>query len=440
MLRNRSFKLLTSLALLALLTMTVVTPALAFEGRSGERITIPADQVIDDDLYVSASEFTLDGTVKGDLFVVGQTITINGTVEGDLVAAAQTIIINGTVANSARLGCSILYVGEKASIGNDLLAGAYSLEARPGSKVGRDVIYGGGQALLAGDVLRNVKAGTGGLQLSGTVGGDVTAKVGDPSEQAGPPPTMFMPQTQVSIPVPTLPYGLTVDPSAKIGGNLDYTSTKQMNIPASVVAGQIQHLVPKVEQPKRVPTPAEKIGKWFLDLLRAVVTLVAIGLLLGWLFPKFVSTASQMLREKPWPSLGWGVVTYAAFFFSLLVLILAMILAGVVFGFLTLGGLSGTVIWLGILTLFALIVGFVLVTSFVTKIIIGLWGGKWILGRFNPDLAEHRVWPLVLGVAIVAILVALPFLGWLINLLVVLFGLGALWLIGRQALVKQPGT
>ena len=77
------------------------------------------------------------------------------------------------------------------------------------------------------------------------------------------------------------------------------------------------------------------------------------------------------------------------------------------FGVLTLGQLSGTVIRLGIFSLFGLIVGFVLVTTFVAKVVFGAALGKWILLRLNSPLAEHRYWPMVVGVLITAAVIAL---------------------------------
>jgi hypothetical protein len=122
-----------------------------------------------------------------------------------------------------------------------------------------------------------------------------------------------------------------------------------------------------------------------------------------------------------------------------------MILGGVIFGLLTLGALSGTTVWLGILTLFALIVGFVLFTSFVAKVVFGAMLGKWILTQAGSPLAEHRYWPMVIGVALTVVVIAVlsfplipGFLGGLLNFAVVLFGLGALWLWGRDTLAKKP--
>ena len=121
----------------------------------------------------------LDGTVNGDLIVFGQTVTINGKVDGDLMTAAQTVAVNGEVTGSIRMAGSILLVGEKASIGGDIVGAGYSLEGKPGSKIGQDLVFAGGQILLAGDVTRNVQVATGGFDLRGNVGGDVKAEVGN---------------------------------------------------------------------------------------------------------------------------------------------------------------------------------------------------------------------------------------------------------------------
>ena len=424
-------KVLSVFILLALLTMSITSSAMAFDGRSGENVVIEADEVIKDDLYVGATNFTLEGTVKGDLFVSGETIVINGTVEGDLFAAGQSVVINGTVTDDVRIAGAGLQLGEKAVIGGDLLGGSASMEAKKGSVVEGDFLYGGAQALLAGDVTGDAMFGAGALELRGAIGGDVTAEVGS-AEDAGAPPSSYMWQTGISV--PSVAPGFTIDEKATIGGDLVYTQSKDIEIPSDAVSGKVTRKEPvaDVNVQYTPPTAAEKAASWSFDLLRSIVTLVLFGLLLAWLAPKFMQSVMDKIQTTPAASLGWGVVSYAAFFFTLLVIFTAMIVGGVAFGVLTLGGISGTIVWLGILSIFALIVGFVLVTAFFTKIVVAWLGGKWIMGRINPALAEHKVWPLLVGVVIVALAVALPFIGWIFGLLVMFLGLGALWLWGRD--------
>ncbi len=427
-------KFFTSLALLFLLAATLVTPALAFENREGDKIVIGADEVVKDDLYIFAEEAIVDGTVQGDLIFFGRALTLNGTVEGDLMVAAQAIAINGTVKDDVRIGGAAMLVGEQAAVGDDLLFGGASLETKPGSKIGGDLALGGAQGLVSGDVAGNLMVGASGLELRGVVGGDVKAYV-ENSEEDAPPVGMYL--QQIPFAVPAVPAGLTIAPNAKIGGQLEYTATEDLPIPAGVVGGNIKRIMPEVAEKIEEQTTVQKVGQWFLDLLRRIVTLVLIGLLLVWLFPAFVLNLGEKVREQTWPSLGWGVVAYAAFFFVLLLVLIVTILVASVLGLFTLEGLSTAMVFIGILALFALILAFVLVTSYLVMVVMGQLLGRFTFRAFKSGLAEHRVWPMVVGVLLVAILISLPFVGWLFKFLIIFFGLGALWLWGRERRVRQ---
>jgi cytoskeletal protein CcmA (bactofilin family) len=436
---SRSVKTTVAVCLLALMT---ATPAMAFDGRSGERIVIAADQVVNDDLYVGASEFVMDGTVNGDVIAAGQILTINGTVNGNFIAAAQTVIVNGTVTGDVLAAGSVLLWGAESKVGGDIVSAGASLELRKGASVGRDAILAAGQILLGGDVGRNVRAGAEGVEIDGRVGGNVQAYVGEAGgRRSGPAPGAFAGQSP--IPVPQVNAGLTIDPGAHISGALEYTQTRDLAFPGGVVAGSISRLEPPQPegQVPRQETPADRAGKWALASLRGIITVLLLGLLLLLVAPRFVKGLSAQIEGKPWSSLGWGAVAYAAFFFLILLILFVSIVAAVIFGLLTLTGLTGTIVWLAILALFALIVGFVLITSFVAKIAFGDALGRWILRQAHSSAAEHRYWPMVLGVSITIAIVALVSfpsipgaLGWVLNFAVILFGLGAFAIWVRGAL------
>jgi cytoskeletal protein CcmA (bactofilin family) len=420
-----------SILMLALLALALATPAQAFDGLSGENVEIKAGEIIEDDVYVTADNFVLDGTVKGDLVVFGTTITINGTVDGDLIAAGQSITVNGTVTDDARIAGAALKLGKTAVVDGDVVAGSASLEAEKGSVIEGELVVGAAQALLDGKIAGDVMAGTGSLELNGEFGGDVRAEVGDP-EEGGPPMSMFF--SNADIDFPSVKPGFNVGKDAKIAGSLEYTQTKDVKIPSGIVAGKVTRKEPVVEPEEVIvpPTPAEKAMTWSLGLLRTIVTWILLGLFLGWLAPKFMKSLMDKVQSQPGASLGWGLLAYAAFFFALLVILVVMVVGGVLFGFFTLGGMVGTIIVVGILAIFALIVGFVLATAFLTKITVAWLGGKLILARIKPELAEHKAWPLILGVVIIALLAALPYVGWLFGWLVTFLGLGALWVWGRE--------
>jgi cytoskeletal protein CcmA (bactofilin family) len=426
-------RLFSIFTLLAIFTLAFATPVLAFEGRTGDEIIIEADEIIDDDLYVNAQDFTLEGTVTGDLFVVGENITINGTVEGDLFAGGQTIVINGTVGGDTRIGGAALQLGETASLGEDLMAGGASLETKEGSTTGGDLLVGSGQTLLAGDVAGDVFAGTGALELRGNFAGNVTVEVGDADQTDGHAPPMYLPDTSVSI--PSISAGFTIKEGAKIEGDLTYAQFKDIKIPSGAVAGKVTRNEPTVdiENTYVPPTSGELAAMWIFDLFRSIATIILLGLLLVWLAPKFVNLLSEKIQATPIASVGWGLVACAAFFFTLLLILVAMIIGALFFGVLTLGGVSFWIIMLGLLSIFALCIGFGLIIFFLAQIVVAWLGGKMILNKLNPKLAESKIWPLVLGAVLVALLTSLPLVDWVFSILIVLAGLGAFWIWGQEA-------
>jgi hypothetical protein len=235
--------------------------------------------------------------------------------------------------------------------------------------------------------------------------------------------------------MPSVPLGLTVDEGAHIGGTLNYTSASEWSIPAGVVAGTITRHKPEIKvevEEEVVVSPARRAADRFLGHLQRLVTLLLVGLLMVWVVPGWTEKATGALRAKPLPSLGWGVVSIAAFLLAILVILIATILVAVVLGVVTLGGLAGTTVWTGVLTMALLAFFFSIAVAYVTKVVVSFLGGRLILARLKPDWAEGRIWPLVVGVVLFIIITAIPILGWLVNLAVVLLGLGALWLLGRD--------
>jgi hypothetical protein len=429
----------TIFLLIALFSLAFATPARAFDGRSGDVVVIEADETIKDDLYVTANIFTLEGTVQGDLIVFGNYIVIKGVVEGDLIAAGNTVVIEGTVTDDARIAGAALLLGDEAVIGGDLLAGGASLETKEGSVVETDALYAGAQGLFAGSVGRNAFVAGAAIEIRGEIAGDLTVEVGE-SDEAGPSPSMYITDTEISM--PSVNPGLKIVEGAKIGGDFSYSQSKDIELPAGAVDGKVTRREPVVDETKMPapPTPAETAARWTFDLIRDIATLALFGLLLAWLAPLFMKGLMDKMQTQPAPSFGWGLVAYAAFFFALMFILVAMTVGGILFGALTLGGVTGVIVWVGILAIFALIVGFVLFTGLGSQSLVAWLGGRWIIGRFNPSLAEHRVWPVLLGAVIIGALVNLPLVGWLFGFIIMFFGLGALWLWGRERMAKPAAA
>ncbi len=93
--RNRRIMALAGIICATTLALAPAAHALDFKG--GEEIVIGPTEVYDDDLVLTATTVTVNGTVNGDLIVFARDVRINGVVTGDLMGAAQSVIVNGDV-------------------------------------------------------------------------------------------------------------------------------------------------------------------------------------------------------------------------------------------------------------------------------------------------------------------------------------------------------
>ena len=421
----RLHKKLGLVFLMSLFLFVFVPSAMAFEGRGDDNVTIEAGEVIEDDLYVGTNKFVLNGTIKGDLIVGASEVLINGTVEGDLWAGAQSVEINGAIMGDAHIGATAVELGEGAEIEEDLVAFGYSLHNKSGSLVGKELVFGGYQALLEGDVAGDVWAGANSLQVNGRIGGNVTTEVG--GGETAPPfnPYQFTPNAPT---MPIVPSGLTIDVAAEIGGDLTYRSSQTSDIPAGTVGGNVDFTREVVNTDGSAQSST---GQTVWHHARRFITLALIGALLIWQVPTFVTRLSNKLQEKPMPSLGWGAVVYFGVPIIIIALFVAASLLALLFRGLQFGNLSSLIIFVLLAVVFAFMVAFVLALLYLTKIIVGYFVGRLILQRVSPTLAETPYWSLLLGLLLVVVVSAIPWLGGLVNWIIAIIGVGTLWLLWR---------
>ena len=129
-----------------------------------------------------------------------------------------------------------------------------------------------------------------------------------------------------------------------------------------------------------------------------------------------------------------------AFVVVCLVVLLATILLAITLGIITLGDLAGTVVAIGALTLFALAVAFSIAASYVAQIAVSYLIGRLILSGARLSPVWERILSLLIGLLILVMVTAIPFVGGLFGFIAVLFGLGALWLLGLEMTKKRPAS
>lgn len=361
-----------------LLTALAATPALAFDGRTGDKVTIPSGEVVDDDLYLAGDTITIDGTVNGDVLAVGSEITVNGQINGSLIAAGGTIVVNGEVTRAVRIAGGTLEV--TGNVGSDVAAAGGMLSLTSAANVGNDLVLGAGQANVAAPVGGDIIGGGGEITLSNAVSGNVKLGVDN----------------------------LTLLSTSSIEGNLVYTSESEADIqPGAQITGTTTHKLPP-------PTEEPEEGIGIVGKIIGFLMTLALGIVIVVLAPRRMKAITEAIRTRPWPSLGWGAVLLIVTPIAALIVCITVI--GLPIGLIALA-LYGVMIYLA-------------------QIFIGLLIGKLIIGSFKGvETVETRgilIGALALGLAILTLLKLIPYAGFFIGLAAVLFGFGAILVSERQ--------
>ena len=393
--------------------------SLQAEVRQGIEVLIAKDEVIDDDVYIIAQKAIVNGTIKGDLIIFGQQVEINGSVEGDLIASVQQVSVNGKVGDDIRIAGQILSIRDNADIGDDLIAAGYSLECTEASQVQGEVNFAGYQSVLAGNVGKKVRIASAKCELSGTFGEDIEAVVdGGSYSSAG-----FWADR-----IPDVPPGLTLKESADIAGNLKYQSTQEALIdPGSTISGTIEHS--QIDSGEAKPVT---VKDRLLVMVRQFFALVLVGILLIYVCPKWTGQVVNNVQRRPLASMGWGLLTLVTVITGTILLLVATIAIAILLGYISLGNLILTWVGLGALTMAVVVIGFLIYSTWVAKVIVGVWIGNRIINGSEWN-ARQRGLALLLGVLVLVVISWIPTLGSIVSLGVILTGIGssAIWMFGK---------
>lgn len=423
--------LMTSITLLLLFCLTAPV-ALALATRNGDLVEVKAGEVINDDLYVAGNQIVIDGTIKGDLFVVGSDAVINGVVEGDLFFAGQSLTLNGEVKDDLRMGLTAFTLGPNGQVGDDLLAGGYSLETKAGSQIGGQMYFGASQALLAGAVKGDVNAGVNGLQVDGTIGGNLNAATANRGDRPFLNPMQFNPNAPK---VPVVAPGLLLGKNASIGGNLNLQSRTDPGVDIARVKGDFNFSAQAVNAP---PTPQEQALAAGKGAASRFLGAFLIGLLLLWLMPGFMRRAATVLHGNKGGGFGWGLLAYIGLPILMAIAVVIVIILASIVGNFGLSWLIGGFVGAAVLAVLLMLALFVFIIVLVGKIAVGTWLGRLLTGQ--RDAQRGRLWlPMLLGLVVVSVLIAIPYAGAIFNLIFSVWGLGAVWLAlrGRTATIAR---
>jgi hypothetical protein len=137
--------------------------------RTGDNVTVPADEKWQGDLYLLGGRVTVAGFVDGDLTVLGGQVDVTGTVTGDVLAAGGTVSIGGIVRGDVRVAGGQLTLG--GTFQEDVAATGGQVTIPGSGDITGDLIVSGGQVSMSGSVGGSVEGSAGNYTSGGTVGG-----------------------------------------------------------------------------------------------------------------------------------------------------------------------------------------------------------------------------------------------------------------------------
>jgi cytoskeletal protein CcmA (bactofilin family) len=226
------------------------------------------------DLYLMTESVRIEGDQHGDVHVFGREIEIvdGGKVTGDVNAWVQSADLAGSMGDTVRVFCADLKV--HGHIDGDLIAVCGSIVVDKEAEITGDADLKGADIEVHGKVDGDVEATGGQVALSGQVGGNATLK-GDVVD---------------------------VDDDAHVAGDLKYTSRDRINItPGKIVHGEVTYS-PEEHKPA---VSRRHFLAWFFFMTTALLT--GLGVLA--LFRRTAPAVVSAVRGDALRSAGIGFIT-----------------------------------------------------------------------------------------------------------------------------------
>jgi len=366
----------------------------AFAVKTGDSVYIAEGEVIEGDLYAVAANITVDGKVRGDVICAGQAINIKGQVDGDVICGGQSVNINGQIGGNVRVVGNSVNLGGKIARNVDAFGASIILDKN--AEVGWSMFMAGATAEIRGKVGSDLYGTCPKVTIAGEIGRDVRIKLKDRirAEKKG-----FSYEDKNEL--------LAISEGAKVGGSIIYTGSNEAVVSEKAsVAGEVKHNLPKVEKVREFMF----VG-WFWGRLYSIFAALVVGLVLISLWRKQIVELTNKMLEKVGVSIGWGAVVM--FLTPIIAVLLIFTLIGLPLALILLG------IWI--------------IALFMAKILAGIMIGRTVLEKFWEKKKDSLIWAMIVGVVICWFIFSVPFVGWILALVALWWGLGGIWLYFRTA-------
>ncbi|MDD4333438.1 MAG: polymer-forming cytoskeletal protein [Patescibacteria group bacterium] len=382
----------TKLLIISLFALLLSMPiaASAFEVKTDTAVYVEKNETIDGNLYAAGQTITVDGKVNGDIICAGQSVNINGEVAGDIICAGQSVNINGKIGGSVRVAGNSVNIN--ADIAENLMTVGATINVATESNIGWDMAFAAATTEMRGKIKGSLHGTGAQLIVAGEIGKNINVRLDSSQNKNGS--------------------NLIIKNNAKIGGDLTYADCKTCN-EATIESGATIGGKTTRNEIKTAPKKEAKnlmmfglgIG-WIFSLFSSLV----IGLVLVSLWKKQIIELTDEMFNKIKASIGWGFVIM--FLIPILVVIIILTIIGIPLALILLG------LWV--------------TAIYMSKILVGIMIGRNLLEKIWVSKKDSIILAMIIGILVAQIIFAVPFIGWILALIAVWWGIGGAWIYYRK--------
>lgn len=333
--------------------------------------------------FITGSTVRVEEEVSGDLFCAGRDVVINTTVDGDVICAGQYITIEGHVTGNIRVAGQ--HVSVLGTVDKNVTAFAQKLSISDTAVIGGELITAGQDLTVSGLIQKDVLIGSNTAVLDGKVGGN----------------------TRVYT------ESLVVDDQASISGRLTYAANES-EIAEGVIAGGIDREQHKTANNRNKEVTVAK-KNWSENRLSSILIHLGLGLFLALLIPGKIKKTVATLRGRP---LHTVIIGFLSFVFVPLILLLFVV----------------TIIGIPVAFLAGMIFGLVV---FFSRIVVAIYIGEQVLTALYAKKKDQILWQAVVGIVTSWLAFGLPFIGWVLSFIAILWGTGGIMLSAYEGIKKK---
>ena len=362
------------------------------------------DTVYDDDVFISAFKIKFDSKINGDLFSFSYEMVQTDTVAGNFMAFANSVQNLGAVTGSYRAFARSMSCN--GAIGRNLLLFGQEISVGPQAHVGRGADLFGENIICQGTIDGDLSISAKNAVVSGIIGGNLTFN-GD---------------------------SLTINPNTTIAGNLNYSSPNRASIgEGSAISGEVTWKRDEEQKPEKEEGNAWTTLTWlisvrgyiiFSSVLWLIILILSIIPVPWWLISIFLWftlavsgnilivlnkrrawATEKILKDRLFPSMGLGFIIFFLVPVVTLILFMTAVAAPLAMILIMLFGI-------------AMFIGGIYASLFFGRLLCKMMGA----GSANaPGNLCFTI-----GMTIMVVLSFIPVLGYIIMMIILMTGLGAL--------------